>query len=192
MESRNITIQPGEIDDRKSEVIAFVVHLGVKSISKNHCHLSSSKYPFLAMERIASNLNACSYNPSSIWFHNQTLFGVIRPLAGRKCPRFCRDIVRYRFHRYLCFHCMSCVPLFCITDWPYRTKNWIHSNITLSACILTVTIISDQNGVECFVKYTTLREFSFKSDYVLMNIFGFNCLSACILTVFVEMVSNTI
>ena len=34
MESRNITTQPGEIDDRKSEVIAFVVNAGMNGSAK--------------------------------------------------------------------------------------------------------------------------------------------------------------
>ena len=34
-ESRNITTQPGEIDDRKSEVIAFVVNAGMNINANN-------------------------------------------------------------------------------------------------------------------------------------------------------------
>ena len=34
-ESRNITTQPGEIDDRKSEVIVFVVNAGMNSTINN-------------------------------------------------------------------------------------------------------------------------------------------------------------
>ena len=34
-ESRNITTQPGEIDDRKSEVIAFVVNSGLNVTANN-------------------------------------------------------------------------------------------------------------------------------------------------------------
>ena len=35
LESRNIITQPGEIDDRKSEVIAFVVHAGMNITANN-------------------------------------------------------------------------------------------------------------------------------------------------------------
>ena len=34
-ESRSITTQPGEIDDKKSEVIAFVVNAGMNIIANN-------------------------------------------------------------------------------------------------------------------------------------------------------------
>ena len=34
-ESRNITTQPGEIDNRKSEVIAFVVNAGMNITANN-------------------------------------------------------------------------------------------------------------------------------------------------------------
>ena len=34
-ESRTITTQPGEIDDRKSEVIVFVVNAGMNIIANN-------------------------------------------------------------------------------------------------------------------------------------------------------------
>ena len=53
-------------------------------------------------------------SPCSLWRHKQTLIGVIRPLAGGKCRTFRRVIERYRFHRYLCFHCVFCVRVFCI------------------------------------------------------------------------------
>ena len=51
-------------------------------------------------------------SPCSLCRHKQTLFGVIRPLAGGKCRMFRRVIERYRFHQYLCFHCMFCVWVF--------------------------------------------------------------------------------
>ena len=35
LESRNITTQPGEIEDRKSEVIAFVVHTDMNITANN-------------------------------------------------------------------------------------------------------------------------------------------------------------
>ena len=34
-ESRNIATQPGDIDDRKSEVLAFVVNAGMNIIANN-------------------------------------------------------------------------------------------------------------------------------------------------------------
>ena len=59
-------------------------------------------------------------SPCTLWRHKQTLIGVIRPLAGGKCRTVRRVIERYRFHRYLCFHCVFCVRVFCIlfcTTW---------------------------------------------------------------------------
>ena len=53
-------------------------------------------------------------SPCSLWRHKQTLIGVIWPLAGGKSRTFPRVIERYRFHRYLCFHCVFCVRVFCI------------------------------------------------------------------------------
>ena len=35
LKSRNITTQPGDIDDRKSEVIAFVVNTGINITANN-------------------------------------------------------------------------------------------------------------------------------------------------------------
>ena len=52
--------------------------------------------------------------PSSLCRHQHTLYGVIRPQAGGKCGTFRRVIERYRFHRYLCFHCVFCMRIFCI------------------------------------------------------------------------------
>ena len=73
--------------------------------------------------------------PCSLWRHKQTLIGVIRPLAGGKCRTFCRVIERYRFHRYLCFHCVFCVRVFCILFYTKRVTisyyNCIHSSSTL-------------------------------------------------------------
>ena len=75
-------------------------------------------------------------SPCSLWRHKQTLVGVIRPLAGGKCRRFRRVTERYRFHRYLCFHCMFCVQVFCILFYTTRVtisyQNCIHSNSTLT------------------------------------------------------------
>ena len=51
-------------------------------------------------------------SPCSLWRPKQTLIGVIRPLTGGKCRAFRRVIERYRFHRYLCFHCVFCVRVF--------------------------------------------------------------------------------
>ena len=51
-------------------------------------------------------------SPCSLWRHKQTLVGVIRPLAGGKCRRFRRATEQYRFHWYLCFHCIFCVWVF--------------------------------------------------------------------------------
>ena len=50
--------------------------------------------------------------PCSLWRHKQTLVGVIRPPAGGKYRTFRRVTERYRFHRYLCFHCIFCVRCF--------------------------------------------------------------------------------
>ena len=66
-------------------------------------------------------------SPCSLWRHKQTLIGRIRPLAGRKCRTFRRVIERYRFHRYICFHCVFCVRVFFVycfvrREWPYCTK----------------------------------------------------------------------
>ena len=38
-ESRNITIQPGEIDDRESEFIAFVVKAGIMNIIADNFYI---------------------------------------------------------------------------------------------------------------------------------------------------------
>ena len=64
-----------------------------------------------------------------LWYHKQTLFGVIRPLAGGKCRMCHRVIERFCFHRYLCFHCVFCISFFFVycffflwTQWPHRTK----------------------------------------------------------------------
>ena len=53
-------------------------------------------------------------SPCTIWRHKQTLVGVIRSLIGGKCRTFRRVIERFCFHRYLCFHCIFCVRVFCI------------------------------------------------------------------------------
>ena len=53
-------------------------------------------------------------SPCSLWRHKQTLLGVIRPLTGGKWRTFHRVIERFCFHRYLCFHCIFCVQVFCI------------------------------------------------------------------------------
>ena len=42
-ESRHITTRPGEIDDRKSEVIAFVVNACMNIIA-NNCYIFRSKF----------------------------------------------------------------------------------------------------------------------------------------------------
>ena len=74
-------------------------------------------------------------SPCSLWRHKQTLIGVIRPLAGGKCRTFRRVLERYRFHRYLCFHCVFCVRVFCILFCTKRVtisyQNCIHSSSTL-------------------------------------------------------------
>ena len=59
-----------------------------------------------------------------LWRHKQTQFGVIRPLAGGKCQTFRRVIERYHFHRYLCFHCVFRVFVYCFIriEWPYCSK----------------------------------------------------------------------
>ena len=51
-------------------------------------------------------------SPCSLWHHKQTLVGVIRSVAGGKCRTFRRVTEWYRFHRYLCFHCIFCVRTF--------------------------------------------------------------------------------
>ena len=65
-------------------------------------------------------------SPCSLWRHKQTLIGGFRPLAGGKGRTFPWVIERYRFQRYLCFHCVFCVRVFvyCFArrEWPYRTK----------------------------------------------------------------------
>ena len=75
-------------------------------------------------------------SPCSLWRHKQTLVGVIRPLASGKCRTFRRVTERYRFHRYLCFHGIFCVRVFCILFCTNREtiscQNCIHSNSTLS------------------------------------------------------------
>ena len=75
-------------------------------------------------------------SPCSLWRHKQTFVGVIRPLAGGKCRRFRRATERYRFHRYLCFHCIFCVRVFCILFCTNRVtlsyQNCFHSNSTLN------------------------------------------------------------
>ena len=48
-ESRNITTQPGEIDDRKSEVIAFVVNSGM-NITANNFYIYKSRKEFLCLK----------------------------------------------------------------------------------------------------------------------------------------------
>ena len=67
-------------------------------------------------------------SPCSLLRHKQTHDGVVRPLAGGKCQVCCRVTERYRFHWYLCSHCVFCVGFFFFvygyvrTAWPYRTK----------------------------------------------------------------------
>ena len=64
-------------------------------------------------------------SPCSLWRHKQTLIGVIRPLAGGQCRTFRRVIERYRFHRYLCFHCVFCVRVFFLYIVLYEESNHI-------------------------------------------------------------------
>ena len=59
-------------------------------------------------------------SPYSLWRHKQTLLGVIPPLTDGKCRTFRRVTERYRFHRYLCFHCVFCVRVFCILFYTNR------------------------------------------------------------------------
>ena len=63
---------------------------------------------------LAFTLVAIADSPCSLWRHKQNLFSVIWLQAGRKCRTFRRVIDRYHFHRYLCFHCVFCVRVFCI------------------------------------------------------------------------------
>ena len=74
-------------------------------------------------------------SPCSLWRHKQTLVGVIRPLVGGKCQTFRRVTEQYRFYRYLCFHFIFCVRVFCILFCTNRMtiscQNCIHSNSTL-------------------------------------------------------------
>ena len=51
-------------------------------------------------------------SPCFLWRHKQTLFGVIRPLAGGNGRMFRWVIERFCFHRNLCFHCKFCVRFF--------------------------------------------------------------------------------
>ena len=75
-------------------------------------------------------------SPCSLWRHKQTLIGVIRLPAGGKSRTFRQVIERYRFHRYLCFHCIYCVRVFCILFCMKRVTisyyNCIHSSSTLN------------------------------------------------------------
>ena len=89
-------------------------------------------------------------SPYSLWRHKQTLVGVIRPLAGGKCRRFRRATEWYRFHRYLCFHYIFCVRVFCILFCTNRVtlsyQNCIHSNSTLNTKIVTYEWTRDSNN----------------------------------------------
>ena len=75
-------------------------------------------------------------SPCSLWRHKQTVVGVIRPLASGKCQTFPWVTERYRFHRYLCFHCLFSFRGFCILFCTNRVTisylNCIHSNSTLT------------------------------------------------------------
>ena len=53
-------------------------------------------------------------SPCFLWRHKQTQFGIIRPLTCGKCRMFRRVIEQFCFHRYLCFHCIFCIWVFCI------------------------------------------------------------------------------
>ena len=90
-------------------------------------------------------------SPCSLWRHKQTLVGVIRPLADGKCRRFRRVTERYRFHRYLCFHCIYCVRVFCILFCTTRVtisyQNCIHSNSTLITRH-TVPVVNSKGSVD--------------------------------------------
>ena len=59
-------------------------------------------------------------SPGCLWRHKQTLFGVMRPLSGGNCQTFRRVIERYRYDRYLCFHCVFCVRVFCTLFYANR------------------------------------------------------------------------
>ena len=79
-----------------------------KSILKTHCHLSSSSHPS-HLARITSCVSACCYRHVPYDVINK------RYLASfRICLTFHKVIERYRFHRFLCFHCVFCVRVFCI------------------------------------------------------------------------------
>ena len=98
-------------------------------------------------------------SPCSLWRHRQTLVGVIRPLAGGKCRRFRRATERYRFHRYLCFHCIFCVRVFCIlfcTNWVTLSyQNCIHSNSTLTSQLTLFQLLLALFGHYFSTFYTT-------------------------------------
>ena len=93
------------------------------------------------MARIASGVDACCHRHVPYDVIKQTLVSVIRPLAGGKCRRFPWATERYRFHRYLCFHCIFCVLVFCILFCTNRVtlsyQKCIHSNSTLTSCFLS-------------------------------------------------------
>ena len=59
-------------------------------------------------------------SPRFLWRHKLTLVGVIRPLTAGKCRTFGRVNERFCFHRYLCFHCIFCVRVFCILYFTNR------------------------------------------------------------------------
>ena len=104
----------------------------------------------------------------SLWRHKQTLVGVIRPLAGGKSRRFRRFTERYRFHRYLCFHCIFffCI-LLCTTRVTISYYNCIHSNSTLNCIYLCCRWLSEE--FIWIIQYKTIFIILWKVDRGVLN-----------------------
>ena len=94
----------------------------------NHNEINSDDtLPFIIfLTPVSCNGSNCLWlqrlllSPCSLWRHKQMLFGVIRPLTGGKCRKFPSVIEWFCFYRYLCFHCIFCVRVFCILFFTNR------------------------------------------------------------------------
>ena len=91
---------------------------------------------FLVMAQITSGVNACCYQPCSLWRHKQMLFCVIRLLPGGKYQTFRQVIEQISFSSIslLSLHVLRsfffCI-LFCMNRVIILYLNCFHSNSTL-------------------------------------------------------------
>ena len=85
-ESRNIAIQPGEIDDRKSEIIVFVVNAGM-NITANYFYTQIKERSFFIWSMFFVQLKFC-------WIFIRNMFLKFRVTDGEYIVKISRGVVK--------------------------------------------------------------------------------------------------